>query len=1380
MKKILLLPAFAFSVFSIQAQTVFWTENFTSGTGWTLNVPTGTQGSDPNFFKISANEGGGITPNLGAPGSCGQANNGNNTLHVTSVFNPTGGAAYDAGGLCGFLFCPQTNQQAESPVINCTGRTSISMSFNYIEKGQNTLDDATLWYFDGSTWTLLDNMPKTNLGCGGQGIWVSRTIALPVSANNNPNVKLAFRWVNNDDGVGTDPSLAVDDITLSVPSSPTNPVVTITPVGSTTVCARSGLTLNGSATNGPITAWQWTSSPSTGVAFSPSATSQNVTASFNNAGTYTLTLTATNAAGNGSTTQTVTVNANTVVSVGLSSAPATPVCEGSPIAFTATPTNGGSSPTYSWYENGAQTQSGGFTTFNTTANNNDTIIVQMTPFGITCPLPAIAADTFVIQTNAPVTPAVTITANPPAWCAGTFVTFTATPANGGSNPGYGWTWNGVPVSAADNFSSSALNDGDTLIVNMLSNQTCVTGSTANDTFFVQVIPSPNLSMAQDSVSVCPGAAAALIATATAGNTFMWSPGTDLNSTSNDTVMATISSNGFYTYTVTATLGSCAQTDSVVVEVTNNLTTSITGSNSVCLGDSTQLSAANGTAWSWSPAAGLSCTNCQNPMASPTVTTTYSVDVSSGTCNASTTFTLTVNSTPTSMSLSSVPAMPVCEGASAAIQAAPANGGSLPLYTWFENGVQVQSNNSPVYNATSNNNDTIIVQMASNATNCPVPAVAIDTFVIQTTTPVTPDVVISANPPAFCAGTNVTFTATPANGGVAPSYAWLLNNFPVGVLTDTYSSSTLAEGDTIIVTMLANLSCTTTNTASDTFVVHILPSPHLTIVQGSTTICPGSSATLIAAATAGSSFNWSPGTDLNTTTNDTVIATISTLGSYTYTVTSTLGSCTDSQSVTVTVSNTLTASISGANSVCEGSSAQLNVNAGNTWSWSPATGLSCTTCQNPVATPTTSTVYSVDVTSGSCTASATHSITVNPEPTVSVSPISICAGSSGQLNAMGGATWQWIPSTGLSCNNCANPTANPANTSIYAVVGTDGNGCDDTTSVTVTVIPLPTIAIVQGATTFCPGGSDTLAVSADPGSSYSWSPATGLNTTNNDSVVVSLGTLGTTQYTVTATLGTCSSQQTINVTVANLLSVSVNPVTYCAGDSAQLVANGGTSWAWNPATDLSCSNCQSPYVSSNTSTTYTVTATQGACVATNTAVVAVSPNPTAAYSYNQDHTGLPQSITFNNNSLNASSYTWTFGDGGSSTATSPSHTYTEEGTYTVTLVASNTNGCGPSTIFYTVLILDGSSVVVPNIFTPNGDQTNETLDIRTKGISELVCTIYDRWGLKIAEVNGISNPKWDGKTASGNAAAEGTYFYILKATGIDNKTFDLSGTVLLIK
>ena len=215
MKPILLFSLALLSIGSLKSQTPFYIEDFQSGGAtWTLNVVTGTEGSDPNFFIISDNEGG-VTP----PG-CGVAGNGDKTLHITSVFNPAGGASYDAGGLCGLLFCPETNRRAESPTINCSGQNGITLSFDFISVGQGLTDNASVWYYDGTTWTVISNSIKSTVCGNGQGQWTSTSLNLPASANNNPSVKIAFRWVNNDDGVGTDPSLAINNIKLNSTVAP--------------------------------------------------------------------------------------------------------------------------------------------------------------------------------------------------------------------------------------------------------------------------------------------------------------------------------------------------------------------------------------------------------------------------------------------------------------------------------------------------------------------------------------------------------------------------------------------------------------------------------------------------------------------------------------------------------------------------------------------------------------------------------------------------------------------------------------------------------------------------------------------------------------------------------------------------------------------------------------------------------------------------------------------------------------------------------------------------------------------------------------------------------------------------------------------------------
>ena len=207
-----ILVIITFVCFKSVAQTTVYSQNFEGPHAWTLNVPTGANGSDPNFFTVSANEGG-VTP----PG-CGVPNNGNKTLHITSVFMPTAGASYDAGGLCGIFFCPETNARAESPSFSTLGLTTISVKFDFIGNGDGLTDNASLWYNPGTGWAVVDPSLKSPTCGGGQGQWAIRTVALPTDAENNPNVKIAFNWTNNDDGVGTDPSFAVNNIIVSSPN----------------------------------------------------------------------------------------------------------------------------------------------------------------------------------------------------------------------------------------------------------------------------------------------------------------------------------------------------------------------------------------------------------------------------------------------------------------------------------------------------------------------------------------------------------------------------------------------------------------------------------------------------------------------------------------------------------------------------------------------------------------------------------------------------------------------------------------------------------------------------------------------------------------------------------------------------------------------------------------------------------------------------------------------------------------------------------------------------------------------------------------------------------------------------------------------------------
>lgn len=204
-----------------------YSEQFEGAHNWALNTSTGVNGADNNFWEADDDESGLV------PGGCGAAGLNNKSLHITSVFNPAGGAAYDAGGLCGILFCPETNMATQSPNINTAGVTNLVLTYDFIGNGQALLDNASSFYSinGGGAFASLDaSLKSNNAGCGGQGRWTQRSYNLPGTCNNISNFQIRFNWTNNDDGVGTDPSVAINNVLLrdSLPQPGDSVVETVT------------------------------------------------------------------------------------------------------------------------------------------------------------------------------------------------------------------------------------------------------------------------------------------------------------------------------------------------------------------------------------------------------------------------------------------------------------------------------------------------------------------------------------------------------------------------------------------------------------------------------------------------------------------------------------------------------------------------------------------------------------------------------------------------------------------------------------------------------------------------------------------------------------------------------------------------------------------------------------------------------------------------------------------------------------------------------------------------------------------------------------------------------------------------------------------------
>ena len=162
----------------------------------------------------------------------------------------------------------------------------------------------------------------------------------------------------------------------------------------------------------------------------------------------------------------------------------------------------------------------------------------------------------------------------------------------------------------------------------------------------------------------------------------------------------------------------------------------------------------------------------------------------------------------------------------------------------------------------------------------------------------------------------------------------------------------------------------------------------------------------------------------------------------------------------------------------------------------------------------------------------------------------------------------------------------------------------------------------------------------------------------------------------------------------------------------------------------------------------------------------------------DTLSLPFAATYEflNASVGAANYEWIFGDGNQSTDTNPIHTYGALGGYMVYLVATDPLGCIDTA---QITILVEPDIFIPNIITPNGDLTNDFLQIQALGIEDFTLTIQNRWGLEVFQ-SSRWDLMWDGTNLfNGQPLSTGTYFYVFTAK-VGTKDYIRKGFVTLVR
>ena len=306
-------------------------------------------------------------------------------------------------------------------------------------------------------------------------------------------------------------------------------------------------------------------------------------------------------------------NATASVSIAITSG-SNPSCAGASVTFTATPTNGGTTPAYQWKVDGtnAGTNSPTFTT--TTLTNGQVVNCIMTSNLPNVQGNPATSNNITMTITTPIPAAVSIGASATTICAGASVTFTATPTNGGSSPTYQWTVNGANAGTnSPTFITSSLTNGQVVACTMTSNSTCITTTIANSNNITMTVnPLPTVSFSGLAASYDISDPAATLTGSPSGGVFS---GAGISGNT-----FTPSSAGVGTFTITYTYSNgCSNTSSQQTTVTNvNCTKpatpgAITGQTSgVCSSTKTySISAvANATSYSWTVPAGATISSGQ--------------------------------------------------------------------------------------------------------------------------------------------------------------------------------------------------------------------------------------------------------------------------------------------------------------------------------------------------------------------------------------------------------------------------------------------------------------------------------------------------------------------------------------------------------------------------------------------------------------------------------------------------------------------------------------------------------------------------------------------------------------------------------------------------
>ena len=458
----------------------------------------------------------------------------------------------------------------------------------------------------------------------------------------------------------------------------------------------------------------------------------------------------------------------------------------------------------------------------------------------------------------------------------------------------------------------------------------------------------------------------------------------------------------------------------------------------------------------------------------------------------------------------------------------------------------------------------------------------------------------------------------------------------------------------------------------------------------------------------------------------------------------------------------------------------------TYHWTPATGLSDPSAPNPIFNSAVgSQIYQLVISNGVCSDTVTQNVVVSPLPSLSLNDTLVCAGipfNIGFTNPPTGMSFSWSPSTGLSSSTVANPSYTPQSTVTF-LVKYGYPGCVDSLQRTVNVLQLGFFHPVD--TAICPG--DTVQVHefpALPSLTYSWSPTQWVS--NPTIPNPQLYPPSAQDFQVIVSNGVCADTVTKHIGLISQPAYAGPDDTICVGQSVVIgPTNPSTflAYNWTPTSWLSSSTIPNPTAAPHNSITYILNvhalSSEHSCIAVDTVHITVSNPGGAGFGFNQAAGCYGYAVNLSVNGNPSYSYNWFTNNGQTGTGTNPVFNVPYDTTITFNMIVTG-DGCTDTisvTKTFESFDTQWGQLIMPNVFTPNDDNTNECFGPTGAPEHCYWLYVYNRWGVLMFDSYKLDRPCWNGNYMKTNTkVVDGVYFWVLEIGGNDyHGTVTVSGS-----